>query len=55
MHLRLPDSILKKDVVVNPSGSKDLGLKPNQLWKLKKTVNGLKQSNREWVNVYNSL
>lgn len=46
----------EKDVVVNPSGfTKDLGLNPNQLWKLKKTVYGLKQSNREWVNVYNSL
>lgn len=40
------NSIIKKDVVIKPPKDllKLLGLKTDQLWKLKKTVYGLKQS-----------
>ena len=42
---------IKEDIIVRPAEGLELltGVKRGMLWKLKKTVYGLKQSNREWI------
>ena len=44
---------IKEEIIVRPAEGLDLltGVKCGMLWKLKKTVYGLKQSNKEWVEL----
>ena len=44
---------IKEDIIVRPAEGLELltGVKRGMLWKLKKTVYGLKQSNREWIEL----
>ena len=32
-----------------------IGVRPNMLWRLKKTVYGLKQSNKEWIELVQKI
>ena len=44
---------IKEDIIVRPAEGLELltGVRSGMLWKLKKTVYGLKQSNKEWVDL----
>ena len=44
---------IKEDIIIQPVEGLELltGVRSDTLWKLKKTVYGLKQSNKEWVEV----
>ena len=44
---------IKEDIIVRPAERMELltEVRSDTLWKLKKTVYGLKQSNREWVEL----
>ena len=44
---------IKEDIIVRPAEGLELltGVKSGMLWKLKKTVYGLKQSNKQWVEL----
>ena len=44
---------IKEEIIVRPAEGVELliGVKCGMLWKLKKTVYGLKQSNKEWVEL----
>ena len=44
---------IKEDIIVRPAeGLEQLtGVKSGTLWKLKKAVYGLKQSNKEWIEL----
>ena len=44
---------IKEDIIDRPAEGMELltGVKSDMLWKLKKTVYGLKQSNKEWVEL----
>ena len=47
------NAVIKEDIIVRPAeGLEQLtGVKCGMLWKLKKTVYGLKQSNKEWIEL----
>ena len=47
------DAGIKEEIIDRPAEDMELltGVKCGMLWKLKKTVYGLKQSNKEWVEV----
>ena len=44
---------IREDIIVRPAEGLELltGDKCGMLWKLKKTVYGLKQSNKEWIEL----
>ena len=44
---------IKEDIIVRPAEGLELltGVRSGMLWKLKKTVYGLKQSNKQWVEL----
>ena len=44
---------IKEDIIIRPVEGLELltGVKRGMLWKLKKTVYGLKQSNKEWIEL----
>ena len=48
---------IKEEIIVRPAEGLDLltGVKCGMLWKLKKTVYGLKQSNKEWVELVRNV